>query len=308
MKELSSWDVLAEDPQIVSQQFALFSYLLPDPKKNELERVMIKFRGSYRTQEECKHHAERLSKLDEHKYVNIYNIETGKWGNLFTDEELANQEIDIEYSNELMSQMMAGYREQKDKVNKEYSERKDYRKKQLEFDSSKEGQKYLNTIEENIISIKDRLEKHKDDLKLNLENIIYVEKRLKYNQYLDIKLKEIRDTNAVIAEGDQLLNENLAEINEEITKLEDRIKVLKEQRGTTERKTIDMRIKDNADLIQYSIDNKVYIQGKIDEIKENIKKEQELIKEREFRDNKQDQEILNKQSLEFAAKNLNLHT
>jgi hypothetical protein len=306
MKELSSWDVLAEDPQIVSQQFALFSYLLPDPKKNELERVMIKFRGAYRTQEECKHHAERLSKLDEHRYINIYNIECGKWGSLFTDEELANQEIDIEYSNELMSQMMAGYREQKDKVDKEYSERKDYRKKQLEFDSSKEGQKYLETIEENIISIKDRLEKHKDDLKLNLENIIYVEKRLKYNQDLDIKLKEIRDTNAVIAEGDQLLNENLAEINEEITKLEDRIKLLKEQRGTTERKTIDMRIKDNADLIQYSIDNKVYIQDKINEIKENIKKEQELIKERELRHMKVDQEILNKQSLEFAAKNLTL--
>lgn len=306
MKELSSWDVLAEDPQIVSQQFALFSYLLPDPKKNELERVMIKFRGAYRTQEECKHHAERLSKLDEHRYINIYNIECGKWGCLFNDEELANQEIDIEYSNELMSQMMAGYREQKDKVDKEYSERKDYRKKQLEFDSSKEGQKYLETIEENIISIKDRLEKHKDDLKLNLENIIYVEKRLKYNQDLDIKLKEIRDTNAVIAEGDQLLNENLSEINEEITKLEERIKVLKEQRGTTERKTIDMRIKDNADLIQYSIDNKVYIQDKINEIKENIKKEQELIKERELRDIKVDQEILNKQSLEFAAKNLTL--
>lgn len=306
MKELSSWDVLSEDPQIVSQQFALFSYLLPDPKKNELERVMIKFRGAYRTQEECKHHAQRLSKLDEHRYVNIYNIETGKWGNLFTDEELANQEIDIEYSNELMSQMMAGYREQKDKVDKEYSERKDYRKKQLEFDSSKEGQKYLDTIEENIISIKDRLEKHKDDLKLNLENIIYVEKRLKYNQDLDIKLKEIRDTNADIAEGDQLLNENLSEINEEITILEDRLKVLKEQRGTTERKTIDMRIKDNADLIQYSIDNKVYIQDKINEIKENIKKEQELIKERELRDIKVDQEILNKQSLEFAAKNLTL--
>lgn len=306
MKELSAYDILGEDPVIPSQQFALFSYLLPDPKRNELERPMIKIRGCYRTREECKHHAERLSKLDEHKYINIYDVTVGAWGCLFNDEELAKQEIDIEYSNELMSQMMQGYREQKDKVDKEYSERKEYRKKQLEFDSSKEGQKYLDTIEENVLSIKDRLEKHKEDLKINLENLIYVDKRLKYNQDLDTKLKEIRDTNADIAEGDKLLNENLAEINEEISRLEERIKVLKEQRNITERKTIDMRIKDNADLIQYSIDNKVYIQGKIDEIKENIKKEQELIKQRELRDQEKDKQILNKESLEFAAKNLTL--
>lgn len=305
-KELSAFDLLQEDPQIPSQQFALFSYLLPDPKRNELERPLVKFRGAYRTREECKHHAERLSKLDEHKYVNIYDIECGKWGCLFNDDELAKQEIDIEYSNDLMNQMMAGYREQKDKVDKEYSERKEYRKKQLEFDSSKEGQKYLDTIEENVLSIKDRLEKHKEDLKINLENLIYVDKRLKYNQDLDTKLKEIRDTNADIAEGDKLLNENLSEINEEIERLETRIKVLKEQRSMTERKTIDMRIKDNADLIQYSIDNKVYIQGKIDEIKESIKKEQELIKEREVRDTQQDKQIASKESLEFAAKNLSL--
>jgi hypothetical protein len=282
MKQLSSYDILAEDPIISSQQYGIFSYILPDPTKNELHRPMIKFRGSYRTREECKHNAERLSKLDEHKYVNIYEIALGKWGSLLTQEELENEEIDIEYSNELMQEMMQGYRDQKDKVDTEYSQRKDHRLEQLKFDSSKEGQKYLNSMEENIVSVKDRLEKYKEDLELNIENMVYVEKRLKYNQDLGEKLAEIAvSKDHALKENDLFVQENIIEIDREIANLEARIATLKEKKVVTEKISIEGRIKNNLELINYSKDNKIYLQDKIDTLRESIKNTQTAIENRE---------------------------
>lgn len=282
MKQLSSYDILAEDPIISSQQYGIFSYILPDPTKNELHRPMIKFRGSYRTREECKHNAERLSKLDEHKYVNIYEIALGKWGSLLTQEELENEEIDIEYSNELMQEMMQGYRDQKDKVDTEYSQRKDHRLEQLKFDSSKEGQKYLNSMEENIVSVKDRLEKYKEDLELNIENMVYVEKRLKYNQDLGEKLAEIAvSKDLALKENDLFVQENIIEIDREIANLEARIATLKEKKVVTEKISIEGRIKNNLELINYSKDNKIYLQDKIDTLRESIKNTQTAIENRE---------------------------
>lgn len=282
MKQLSSYDILAEDPIISSQQYGIFSYILPDPTKNELHRPMIKFRGSYRTREECKHNAERLSKLDEHKYVNIYEIALGKWGSLLTQEELENENIDIEYSNELMQEMMQGYRDQKDKVDTEYSQRKDHRLEQLKFDSSKEGQKYLNSMEENIVSVKDRLEKYKEDLELNIENMVYVEKRLKYNQDLGEKLAEIAvSKDHALKENDLFVQENIIEIDREIANLEARIATLKEKKVVTEKISIEGRIKNNLELINYSKDNKIYLQDKIDTLRESIKNTQTAIENRE---------------------------
>lgn len=303
MKELSAYDILLEDPVIPSQQYALFSYLLPDPKRNELHRPMIKFRGAYRTRDEAKHNAQRLSKLDEHQYVNIYEIQVGAWGNLFTPEEIANQDIDIQYSNELMQEMMQGYRDQKDKVDTEYSERKKYRKEQLEFDSSKEGQKYLNDMEEHVIAIKDRLEKYKEDLKINLENLVYVEKRLKCNQNLDTELQNIKN-NEKIADNDNYLKEQVDAMDEEISVLEERLKSLKEAKGIFLKSTIDERIKKNKDLIDFGIDNKKYISDKIAELRDNITKTQDLIKEREMKEDKNIQDRLNKETMLSAAKNL----
>lgn len=305
MKEISAYDILLEDPIIPSQQYALFSYLLPDPKRNELHRPMIKFRGAYRTRDEAKHNAQRLSKLDEHQYVNIYEIQVGAWGNLFTPEEIENQDIDIQYSNELMQEMMQGYRDQKDKVDTEYSERKKYRKEQLEFDSSKEGQKYLNDMEEHIIAVKDRLEKYKEDLKINIENLVYVEKRLKCNLSLDTELNSIKN-NEKFADNDDYLKEQINSMDEEITSLEERIKTLKESKDIFLKSTIDERIKKNKDLIDFGNDNKKYITNKIDELKANITKTQELIKEKEMKEDKKIQDRLNKESLLSAAKNLTL--
>jgi hypothetical protein len=312
-KELSAYDILQEDPVQPSQQYGIFSYILPDPTKNELHRPMIKFRGAYRTRDECKYHANRLSKLDEHQYVNIYEIQMGSWGSLFNEEELSNQDIDIEYSNELMNEMMKGYRDQKDKVDNEYNQRKEQRTAQLRFDSSKEGQKYLDSIGENIISIKDRLEKHKEDLKLNLENIIYVEKRLKYNQDLDIKLKELQSQGTLgaereeeILENDTFLTESIKQIDEQIAKFEEQIKLLQEKKGGLDRQSIVGRIRDNADLIQYSLDNKVYLQEKIDELKQNIKDAENLIKEKEQTQDQEMKDRLQKDTLTYAVNNLKL--
>lgn len=146
-------DFLDEDTPISSQKFVILSYVLP---KTLDQQPVVKVRGSFPTVEDCEKRIKRLQSTDQ--YFNMYVAEVGKWGSLLTNEQIRNQEIDTVYSNQNMNEIIQGYKENKDRADKEYHERKSFMEKKAREEGTVEGQKRL--IEE-ISPMK---------VKINLEN------------------------------------------------------------------------------------------------------------------------------------------
>lgn len=316
MKTVDLDDILDEDPSIASQQFAVISYVLPEEGRNELDRTLFKFRGAFRTIDECKKRAKNLKNMSENEYIMLHYIEAGKWGRLKTNDEILNDEtIDLDYENEMMNDMMKGKREQREKVNTEHEERKKYRKKQLEFDGTKEGQKYLNSLKESIVSIRDRLDKHKNDLKFEVENSVYVEKRIKYFEDLKVKLQSLIGTETVSEEtsealkvSEQLRKQTITETDSEIKELleqkefiEKRIKELEVTKNNIENFSIEKQIEVNDEQIKYALENRQVMKEKIQKIRDVIKETELIAKETEKEDQAKQQKDLQNQSIYHAA-------
>lgn len=291
-------DLLEEDQTIPSQQYAIISYLLPDPERNELDRVMFKFRGAYRTMEECQKKADRLSKMDENSsgVVSLNVIHTGQWGRLESQDEIAkNNDVEFDYQNELMNDMMKGKKEQKEKVDEEFETRRELRRDQLKFDGSKEGQKYLNSLKETIVSIRDRYQKLQSDLETHLESKEYVEKRLVYNQQNAIVLQNLKnDNNSEIpefAESENIKAERLKVLNESIKKnqeqkefLGEQLELLISQKNNINEFSLENQIEINKNEIKYSLENQKYIEDKINYTKQQIQETKKMIEKRDIED------------------------
>lgn len=175
-------DYLDEDDVISNQKYAVLSYVLPSTnqsvkakgKKLEgFETPMIKFRGAFSSIEECNRRIKKLQNTD--TYFHMFVIEVGKWGGLLTPEEIdKNDNVQTVYKNEQMNEFMKGYREQKDKADEHYHERKRLMREKAEADGSKEGQALLAGEKENPLSIKKRLEDSKqflEELKKQIEEV-----------------------------------------------------------------------------------------------------------------------------------------
>lgn len=315
-KTMNIEDILDEDPSIPSQTYGIISYLLPDPEKNELDRVLFKFRGAYRTLEECEKRAKQLASKEQHNYVNIYSIEIGKWGLLKSPEEIAENkdDIDIDYENEMMNEMMKQHRAQKDKVDKEYEDRKKFRVKQLKFDSSKEGQQYMSGVRENLISIENRLEKYKEEIVYNTDTLEYVNKRLETNQTIVEKLTNITDDpefEIKVKENEEFINEfnkqkdqQILDLQNEMERIQGLLEKLKDSKESFSSQSIQSRIKENQDLIDYSLKNKVTLKNKIEELQGLVKQTEEEIEQRKAEQDILENGKLTKESLLEAAKNL----
>lgn len=308
VKNVNLEDLLDEDPLIPSQQYALISYILPDPGKNELDRVMFKFRGAYRTIDECKRKADALSRKSEQHYVSINCIETGMWGRLESAEEIANnKDVDVEYKNELMNEMMQGHRDQKDKVDEEFQDRKKFKTQQIKFDGTKEGQKYLNSIKEHMISINDRLERYKSELEEYKQNQEYVEKRLIFNKVMKAKLANLKETDTSFKDSEELrgeivnsIEEQIKEHNREKAILDKKIEELDILKNEKLEMSLDKQLEVNEHEIKYSEDNKQYCIEKIAQLKKDIEETQNLLEERKLEDLKEKEKP--QQSLQDAAK------
>lgn len=317
MKTVDFDDILDEDPSIASQQFAVISYVLPEEGRNELDRTLFKFRGAFRTIDECKKRAKNLKNMTENEYIMLHYIEAGKWGRLKTNDEILNDEtIDLDYENEMMNDMMRGKREQKEKVNTEHEERKKYRKKQLEFDGTKEGQKYLNSLKESIVSIRDRLDKQKNDLKFEVENSVYVEKRVKYFEDLKVKLQSLigkessdsSETSEALKVSEQLRKQTISETDLEIKDLleqkdliEKRIKELEMTKNNVENFSIEKQIEVNDEQIKYAYENRQIMKEKIQKLRDLIKETQALAEQTEKENLEKQQKDSNMQSIYHAA-------
>lgn len=317
MKTVDLDDILDEDPSIASQQFAVISYVLPEEGRNELDRTLFKFRGAFRTIDECKKRAKNLKNMTENEYIMLHYIEAGKWGRLKTNDEILTDEtIDLDYENEMMNDMMKGQREQKEKVNTEHEERKKYRKKQLEFDGTKEGQKYLNSLKESIVSITDRLDKQKNDLQFEVENSVYVEKRLKYFEDLKIKLQNlIREETSTSSEtvealkvSEQLRKQTMSETDAEIKELleqkdfiEKRIKELEVTKNNVENFSIEKQISVNDEQIKFAYENREAMKERVQKLRDTIKETQLLAEKTEAEDREKQKKDLNQQSIYHAA-------
>lgn len=186
-------DYLQEDPPVYNQNFFVMSYLLPS-SKNELEFPVFKMRGSFKTVEECQTRINKLKNID--TYFNMYICEVGKFGSLLTDEELKkNEQIDVEYREAQLNNMVKTYKDNKDKVDTEFEARKKRLSELAKYEGTKQGQEFLAQQKENPIAVKTRVETlsaHLEDLKKKIEEvseIVELSKKQLENDYTEEELK-----------------------------------------------------------------------------------------------------------------------
>lgn len=157
IKKVDLEDYLDEDPVINNQKFFVMSYILPEPKKNELTFPIIKIRGSYSTQEDCMKRIEKLKNID--KYNDLFICEVGKYGSLLPKEEYSKlDEVDIQYREALLNTMVKEYKENKDLADVEFEKRKDFLKKRAEYEGTVKGQEELSKQKESPKSVKERID------------------------------------------------------------------------------------------------------------------------------------------------------
>ena len=170
MKEHYIDDVLDEDKVIDNQRYAVLSYLLPDPDKNELNIPMIKIRGSYKTVEECQKRITYLQRTE--KYFHLYIVEVGKWGGLYDQKYIEeNLNVDTVYQESQLNDLMKGYKENMDKVSIEFEERKQFYKERAELEKTEEGREYLKSLNENPVAIQSKIEYLNLEFKKALDGI-----------------------------------------------------------------------------------------------------------------------------------------
>jgi Family of unknown function (DUF5832) len=282
-------DLLTEDPVIHSQQYAIISYILPDKTRNELDAPLLKFRGAYRSIDECKKKAEKLDQEDTRNGIKIpiNMIATGMWGRLETDEELQkNKEVDIEYKNQQMNEMMKGYRQQQEKADIDFEERREYRRRQLAFDGTKEGQKYLSELKEHNLSIVDKISKTKEDILYQNDSLKYVMERIKYNEGIIESLKSLPEEHNLSLDSKlregllQEIDTEIDDIEKQKLKFEERLSVLNENKKNIDSFTIKSKIVENEQLVEFGKENKCMIEQKIVDLKKLVEEQEEILKAR----------------------------
>lgn len=186
-------DYLQEDPPVYNQNFFVMSYLLPS-SNNQLEFPVFKMRGAFKTVEDCQTRINKLKNID--SYFNMYICEVGKFGSLLTDEEVQkNEQIDIEYREALLNNMVKTYKENKEKTDAEFEARRRRLSKLASIEGTKEGQELLAQQKENPIAVQTRIETlsaHLEDLKKKIEEvteIVELSKKQLENDYTEEELK-----------------------------------------------------------------------------------------------------------------------
>lgn len=190
-------DYLSEDPPVHNQNFFILSYLLPG-EKNELAFPTIKVRGSFKSQEDCQKRIEKLKNID--PYFNMYVCEVGKFGSLLPEDEIQNNEdIDIQYREAMLNDMVKQYQENKDKSDLEFEKRKKLLKERAAFEGTKEGQELLAKQKENPVAVKNRIESMSKHLEELNERIAEVQDIIKMSEeqlssFTEEELSELKIT------------------------------------------------------------------------------------------------------------------
>lgn len=183
-------DYLDEDPTLSNQKYAILSYVLSE------RSPMVKFRGAFSSIEECQNKIKKLQNLD--SYFHMYVIEVGKWGALLTEDELNNRDISQEFRDSALQDMMKSYKEERDKANNSFEQRKVEMKRLAQLDGTKTGQSQLASQKEHPLSVKTRLDDTATLLKKLKEDLeeyskIYDETKILYDGYSEEDLKQAEE-------------------------------------------------------------------------------------------------------------------
>jgi hypothetical protein len=192
-------DYLDEDPLIERQNYFILSYLLPGADNN-IDYPIFKVRGSYRTKEECSERIKMLAKKD--TYFHMYTCEVGKFGKLIPDEQIdvLNTDIDIQYREAKLNEMVKTHKEAQDKSELVFIERKEkIQKSGLENDeeTAEDIQKRIEYLHKESENMTQQLLEFKDVIKLSNEKL--------QKNFPEFKLKELSISNKEIFEDSNIL-------------------------------------------------------------------------------------------------------
>lgn len=212
----SIYNYIEEDPEIPSQRFFVLSYILPS-SKNELKNPMIKFRGSYRSKEECEIRIDKLKKTD--TMFNMFIAEAGKWGCLLTDEELDhNEEIEKVYNDDKLNDIFKGLKDNKEKSQEAEKNRVEMLRKKAIEEGKKEFQNYLHFLNENIRDVKFVQTMSADDFDEYKEKINDIQGYLEYCKHVRTYLSEEYQHYVKHADDEEKLEKLVEDITSDIKK------------------------------------------------------------------------------------------
>jgi DNA-binding PadR family transcriptional regulator len=198
MEKAFAEDYLDEDRPMSNQQYAVISYILPG-KNNEFTVPMFKIRGSYKTVEDCQKKIESLNNTDtyHHKYI----CSVGMWGGLFGEEELEKMDdIDVNYRNSQLNDMMKQYKENRDAADLQFEERKTEMKKRAEFELTEEGREMLRNVKESPVAVAERIKFFDKELEQTQKKLDEILQNKKDNEklmekYTPEELEELHEFN-----------------------------------------------------------------------------------------------------------------
>lgn len=117
-------DYLDEDSIVPNgQRFALVSFVGPEQRQKN-EKLGMKVRGCFGTQEEAAAHVKKLQSQD--KSVDIFMLEVGKW--VPVPPSIDDIE-DVQYQEQYLNNLMKGYKENQEKCKELFKERTEAIKK-----------------------------------------------------------------------------------------------------------------------------------------------------------------------------------
>ncbi len=194
-------DFLDEDPRIDDQRYYLLSYYIP-PDLPEKTRILIKFRGAYKSTTKARERIKYLQEFDENNYFHIFTGEVGKWSNLLPKEQIDklinDGEIDTFYQNEELNEFMKQHKKAKD-----------------------DARKYLDFIKDEAKG--NNIEATADNLKMYKLKLVEVKNEISLvkNRLIDLEKEQLRvETNIQKFSKDISLPETDNEIKEYYKKLE----------------------------------------------------------------------------------------
>lgn len=201
-------DFLNEDAVLPGQKYSLFSYYLThDPEMP----AMFKIRGSFETVEEAQKAAASLQQQDPR--FNVYVCETGKWGNLISDETITKYENELKLQGIYSAEAVSNYTGQKTEIKMQDIMKNFYKKSKESQESYEKRKKILSKTDDGRKKEIQTLKKQNNDFAMR-NNVIREELKkwstekgelrdvfeTKLNEELSDNLFKIQENNSHIEE------------------------------------------------------------------------------------------------------------
>jgi hypothetical protein len=234
-------NLIEEHNKVLREMAALKTELLGLKQKSDEKDITMytfKVRGAYETVDEAQKRIQYLNSIDNN--VNIYLAEVGKWCPFEDDPEKAKDSV---YKDEELNRLMKGYKENQEKANEHFQQRKAEMVAKALVDTKEKKEKLKAEDDERkkllkkVIVDTPAADSQGDSSSVNTSSV-------KVEESLQEKEKQLKENEKKVLEGKKEIEQKKGEIH---TK-EDKIRKLNDEMNAAKKKYEDMLAKVNKSV------------------------------------------------------------